>query len=87
MNLRTNTGLVPANEQRRIDAAARAVPVLRALFARGTPMSQNLALVGRLRLDHPDDTLAELGQRVTPPLSKDTISGRLRRLLQAARAR
>jgi DNA-binding protein WhiA len=40
--------------------------------------------VGELRLKHKDCSLDELGKISTPPISKDAIAGRLRRLLKFA---
>jgi DNA-binding protein WhiA len=44
----------------------------------------DLADVARLRLDHPQATLAELGAMLDPPRSKSTVLGRLRRLVTLA---
>lgn len=78
----TPQNLHPANERRRASAAERAVPALRALLEqRGDALPPQLVLVGRLRVAHPDDSLAQLGERVEPRLSKDAVASRLRRLL------
>lgn len=47
----------------------------------------HLAEFGQLRLAHPHVTLEELGRLGDPPVTKDTASGRLRRLLTAADTR
>jgi DNA-binding transcriptional regulator WhiA len=39
---------------------------------------------GRLRLAHPNASLAELGALADPPMSKDAIAGLLRRLIRRA---
>lgn len=43
-------------------------------------LPQDLAAVGRLRLEHPQATLAELGALLDPPRSKGAVLARLRRL-------
>lgn len=48
-------------------------------------LSAKLQEVARLRLDHPDAGLEELGQMLDPPLSKSGVNGRLRRLGEIAR--
>jgi hypothetical protein len=57
-----------------IAAARRALT----LFADTLPAE--LAEAGRLRLAHPSASLAELAELADPPITKDTIAGRLRRL-------
>ena len=42
------------------------------------------AIGGRLRLEHRQASLEELGQLADPPLTKDAIAGRIRRLLAMA---
>lgn len=41
--------------------------------------------VATLRLAHPDETLAELGRRCSPPVGKSTVNGRMSALLRLAR--
>lgn len=68
-------------------SAAAAVMVSRvhdALVVLGETASGNLAEAGRLRLQYPSASLAELGQMATPPMSKDAVAGRIRRLLALA---
>ena len=43
-----------------------------------------LAEAGRLRLEHKQASLEELGQYSDPPLTKDAVAGRIRRLLAMA---
>lgn len=77
------SNLVPSNQRRREQAAERVIPAITALMSRhDVALPPKLAAVGRARLEHPEDTLAELGRRFDPPLSKDTVAGRLRRLAQ-----
>jgi len=39
---------------------------------------------GRLRLDHREASLDELGHFADPPMTKDAVAGRIRRLLALA---
>ncbi len=41
-------------------------------------------MAGDLRLEHKQASLEELGQLADPPLTKDAIAGRIRRLLAMA---
>jgi len=45
-------------------------------------LSPALREAAQLRLAHPDETLAELGRRCTPPVGKATINGRLAALMR-----
>lgn len=78
-----------AENQRRAaaSAAAAAARTHRALEILGTQTPPHLAAAARLRLEHPHAPLEQLGRLAVPPLSKDTIAGRLRRLLRTADAR
>lgn len=44
----------------------------------------NLRTAGNLRLQYREASLDELGQHADPPISKDTVAGRIRRLLAMA---
>ena len=44
----------------------------------------HLLIAGRLRLEHGQASLEELGQRAEPPMTKDAVAGRIRRLLAMA---
>ena len=46
--------------------------------------SSDIAAAGRLRLEHSQASLEELGQLAEPPLTKDAVAGRIRRLLAMA---
>ena len=48
-------------------------------------LSPALREIAQLRLAHPDETLAELGRRCTPPIAKATVNGRLAAVLRLAR--
>jgi len=72
---------------RRAQAAAEqaCAAVQDALRILGDRVPEHLAEAGALRLAHPEATLEELGQRYAdPPMTKDAVAGRIRRLLQLA---
>lgn len=74
-----------ANAKRAAAAAARATArVRRALEILGDNAPNHLAAVGHLRLQHPDVPLLELGRLADPPMSKDAVAGRIRRLVGLA---
>lgn len=65
-------------------AAATATKVEQALAILGSEAPEHLAHTGQLRLDHREASLEELGQLAQPPITKDAVAGRLRRLLTMA---
>lgn len=65
-------------------AVAAGVRVERALEILGDEVPEHLRLAGLLRLEHRQSSLEELGQLHTPPLTKDAVAGRIRRLLSTA---
>src|SRR5580704_14057189 len=65
-------------------AVAAAARVERALEILGTDAPEHLSVAGRLRIEHRQASLEELGQLASPPLTKDAIAGRIRRLLAMA---
>lgn len=80
-----NPTLAETNHRRSVDAAAETVAkAARALDILGESIPANLAYAGRLRIHHPIASLEELGQLAQPPLTKDAIAGRIRRLLSMA---
>ncbi|HEY9525015.1 MAG TPA: DNA-binding protein WhiA, partial [Thermopolyspora sp.] len=58
--------------------------VQRALEILGDDAPEHLVIAGRLRVEHKQASLEELGQIADPPLTKDAIAGRIRRLLAMA---
>jgi len=48
-------------------------------------LSPALREAAQLRLAHPDETLAELGRRCTPPIGKATLNGRIAALMRLVR--
>src|SRR5919197_223640 len=65
-------------------AVAASARVQRAMEILGDDAPEHLVAAGRLRLEHKQASLEELGQLATPPLTKDAIAGRIRRLLAMA---
>jgi DNA-binding protein WhiA len=50
----------------------------------GEDIPGHLLTAGRLRLEHRQASLEELGQLADPPMTKDAVAGRIRRLLAMA---
>ena len=74
-----------ANLRRSAQAAVAACArVERALELLGDDVPEHLRYAGRLRLDHRDASLDELGHFADPPMTKDAVAGRIRRLLAMA---
>lgn len=75
-----------ANLVKAADASARQVAAIRAaLAARGEEaFPENLRETVHLRLAYPTDSLAELAQRFTPPISKPGLSHRLKKITAIA---
>ena len=74
-----------ANMRRSAKAAVEASQKVRKAFEiLGDDIPENLRAAGQLRLDHGDASLEELGRLADPPITKDAIAGRIRRLLQLA---
>lgn len=65
-------------------AVAAGARVQRALEILGEDVPEHLKVAGLLRLEHKQASLEELGQLHTPPLTKDAVAGRIRRLLATA---
>jgi DNA-binding protein WhiA len=74
-----------ANLRRSAQAAVAAgARVARALEILGDDIPKHLAYAGELRLKHKQASLDELGHLADPPMTKDAIAGRIRRLLAMA---
>ncbi|MBZ2194709.1 DNA-binding protein WhiA [Occultella gossypii] len=74
-----------ANLRRSAQAAVAAGSrVERAFEILGEGVPGHLLKAGRLRLEHKEASLEELGQLSDPPLTKDAVAGRIRRLLAMA---
>ncbi|TSD95298.1 DNA-binding protein WhiA [Skermania sp. ID1734] len=65
-------------------AVAAAARVERALEILGDEVPDHLAAAGTLRVQHRQASLEELGQLADPPMTKDAVAGRIRRLLSMA---
>lgn len=74
-----------ANLRRSAQAAVAACArVGRALEILGDDVPDHLRTAGELRLAHREASLDELGHHADPPLTKDAVAGRIRRLLAMA---
>lgn len=74
-----------ANLRRSAQAAvAASARVQRAFEILGDEVPEHLVEAGRLRIEHRQASLEELGQLADPPLTKDAVAGRIRRLLAMA---
>jgi DNA-binding protein WhiA len=74
-----------ANLRRAAQAAVAACSrVERAFEILGDDVPEHLRYAGRLRLAHRDASLDELGHHADPPMTKDAVAGRIRRLLAMA---
>jgi len=65
-------------------AVAACARVERALELLGEDIPEHLLYAGNLRLGFRDASLDELGHHADPPLTKDAVAGRIRRLLAMA---
>ena len=65
-------------------AVAAAARVERALAILGDSVPEHLAAAGRLRVEHRQASLEELGRLADPQMTKDAVAGRIRRLLSMA---
>jgi len=74
-----------ANLRRSAQAAVAACSrVERALEILEDDLPDHLRYAGQLRLNHRDASLDELGHHADPPMTKDAVAGRIRRLLAMA---
>jgi cell division protein WhiA len=65
-------------------AVAAAARVQRAMEILGPDAPEHLTAAGKLRLANRQASLEELGQLSEPPMTKDAVAGRIRRLLAMA---
>ena len=65
-------------------AVAAGARVERAMEILGDDAPEHLLQAGRLRLEHKQASLEELGALSDPPMTKDAVAGRIRRLLAMA---
>lgn len=65
-------------------AVAAGARVQRAMEILGEDAPEHLLAAGRLRVAHAQASLEDLGAQADPPLTKDAVAGRIRRLLALA---
>lgn len=65
-------------------AVAAGARVQRALEILGDDIPDHLREAGALRVEHKQSSLEELGRLADPPMTKDAVAGRIRRLLAMA---
>ena len=65
-------------------AVAAGARVQRALEILGPDVPEHLRVAGDLRVAHKQASLEELGALADPPMTKDAVAGRIRRLLAMA---
>ena len=65
-------------------AVAAGARVERAMELLGDEIPDHLREAGVLRVEHKQASLEELGQLAKPPMTKDAVAGRIRRLLAMA---
>lgn len=65
-------------------AVAASARVARAMEILGNQIPEHLKEAGELRITHGQASLEELGSLASPPMTKDAIAGRIRRLLAMA---
>ncbi|MCD7841708.1 MAG: DNA-binding protein WhiA [Lachnospiraceae bacterium] len=75
-----------ANINKTVNASVRQAEDIRFLIDRigFEQLPPNLADIARARLEHPDASLAELGEMLTPPIGKSGVNHRLRKLSRLA---
>lgn len=76
-----------ANLDKAVEAAVAQVTAIRRLEDAGklALLPDKLKEAARLRLEHPEDTLAQLAQRCDPPITKSALNHRLRKLVELGR--
>jgi DNA-binding protein WhiA len=67
-----------------VAAGARVQAAMEILQGAGEKAPDHLLAAGSLRLSHPQASLEELGALADPPMTKDAVAGRIRRLLALA---
>lgn len=76
-----------ANLDKAVEAAMVQLDAIRRLEESGQMalLPDKLKQTARLRLEHPEDTLAQLAERCDPPITKSALNHRLRKLVELAR--
>ena len=75
-----------ANLDKVVEAAQGQLEAIRQLQQTGRleTLPEKLQLTAQLRMDHPEDTLAQLAQLCDPPITKSALNHRLRKLVELA---
>lgn len=75
-----------ANLQKQMDASSAQVRAIRRLREEGVlaTLPPSLQAMAMARLDAPEASLEQLGQKMDPPIGKSGVNHRMRRLMQAA---
>ncbi len=76
-----------ANIQRSVDAATEQIHAIERLKERGVLLPDSLIEIARLRVEFPEDTLAALGEKCNPPISKAGAAHRLKKICALATER
>lgn len=76
-----------ANLDKAVEAAQSQLEAIRNLEQSGVldTLPDKLKETARLRIDHPEDTLAQLADRCDPPVTKSAMNHRLRKLMELGR--
>ena len=77
-----------ANLTKVVDAAQEQIAAIRALERAGRldKLPEKLRVTAAMRLEHPEATLAELGEMMDPPVTKSALNHRMRKLAEYARS-
>jgi DNA-binding protein WhiA len=75
-----------ANLDKTINSASRQIEMIRLIESKGglACLPEKLREIALLRLEHPESSLAELGQMLEPPLKKSGVNHRFRKLEEIA---
>lgn len=75
-----------ANLDKVVEASQGQLEAIRQLQQTGRleTLPEKLQLTAQLRMDHPEDTLAQLAQLCDPPITKSALNHRLRKLVELA---
>lgn len=76
------TNAEAANLNKAATAAVKQVQDIQLIAANGglSSLTESLRVVAEARLEHPELSLRELGQQLSPPLSKSAVAHRMRRI-------
>lgn len=86
-NVNRKTNFEAANIEKTASAAAGQLMALEKIFSSGageSALPEDLRELAFLRYRNPDLSLRELGERLTPPLSRSGVNHRLRRIVEFA---